>query len=155
MQSNRAVVVLKVLVLYFDMQTCVKLDLFAAVPFPAPPANSYTDTDIQKHTHTHTDFASVLRLPSDAQRGTVKLSSLPCLCSSALSCRISLLTKSCHGLQGLKMAMERSKKWNSKNKSLIYFCTCMLMSACIYIYMCMSLGVRALSYVWEFVQLCL
>lgn len=92
------------------------------------------------HIYTHTHFASMPQLPLVAQQGTVKLSSVPFLYCAALSCRISLLTQSCHGLQGLKMAMRRSKKWNSGNKPFIYFSACMLMSACIYIYVHVFVG---------------
>lgn len=109
--------------------------LFVTVPFwchlpPPPPPPTLRHTHIS---HTHTDLASMLRLPLVAQRGAVKLSSVPFLYRAALSCSISLLTQSCHGLRGLKMGTQRSKKWNSKNKPLIYSSACMLMSACIYI----------------------
>lgn len=142
--TDRETVGLETLV-FFCILACVKLDLFATVPLPVPPANVCTDTHTFSHSHTHThtrapahihtDFASMLQLPLVAQQGTVKLRSLPFLYCAALSCRISLLTQSCHGLQGLKKATERSTKWNSGNKPLIYFCTCMLMSA----YLCARL----------------
>lgn len=112
---------------------------------PPPPTHKGTHTNVT-HVHTHTlpPCFSFLELLSG---GTVKASSVPFLCRAALSCRISLLTQSCHGLRGLKMAMQRSKKWNSKNKPLVYF-RCVYADACVYLYLYARLSG------WERARMC-
>ena len=117
----------------FGILTCVDLDLFVIVLFfkfifffnqrHLPP---------QTHTrrHTYTNLASTLPLLAQ-QGGLSNRARYRFFYRAALSCRISLLTQSCHGLGGLKdiNAKGQKKMWNSKNKPLVYSSACMLMSA--------------------------
>lgn len=101
----------------------------------------HSDTHTHTFAHAHRPCSSMVQPPLVAQQGTVKLSSVAFLYCAALSCRISLLTQSCHGLQGLKMVMQRSKKWNSKKQ------------AC-HLFLNMHADIRMHLYLWACVVRC-